>query len=49
MPKPDESDFEAASVDEAVERMEEHEDERAAGHKQNLIQKETHRKHLDEG
>jgi hypothetical protein len=40
---------EEASVDEAVERMQEHDSEREAAHKQGLIEKETRRRGLDDG
>ncbi len=49
MPEPDEGELENASVDEAVERMEEHNEEREAGRKQGLIEKETRRRGMDDG
>lgn len=44
-----ETEMENASVDEAVERMEEHDSERESAHKQGLIEKETRRRGLDDG
>ncbi len=49
MPEPDEKEQEQASVDEAVERLEQHDDEREAARRQGLIEKETRRRGLDEG
>lgn len=46
---PNETDMENASVDEAVERMQEHDAERAAARKQGRIEKETRRRGLDDG
>ena len=43
-----ETDMEKASVDEAVERMQEHDAERESAHKQGLIEKETRRRGLDD-
>lgn len=44
-----ELDEETASVDEAVERMQEHDAERDSAHKQGLIEKETRRGQRDDG
>lgn len=49
MPEPDERDAEQASVDEAIERLEQHDEEREAHRKQGLIQKETRRRGMDDG
>lgn len=44
-----EDDQAQAAVDEALERVAEHERERGAAHKQGEIQHETREHHLDEG
>ena len=49
MPEPDERDAEQASIDEAVERLEQHDEEREASRKQGQIQKETRRRGMDDG
>lgn len=44
-----EKDEEQAALDEALAREAEHEKERAAAHKQGLIEKGTRDHHLDDG
>ena len=49
MSRPDEELEADASVDEAVERMEEHVSERDANERQGRIEERTREEHMDEG